>query len=103
MCRVFSKIEVSLTYSRPARIAPIDQRLVTPVFEDLLKGIIVNYPVPPLPIYNYSIFLPLLYLPGRNSLSLPGYEYLIITEEDFIEQVRRLAIGRFKRGSLQKY
>ncbi len=39
----YSQIEVKLRYSRPAQIEPIDSRIYSNAFEDLLKNSVMNY------------------------------------------------------------
>jgi hypothetical protein len=91
-CRVYSYIEVAIKYSCPARLEPIDSRLVSPVFEEMLQGVLLNYP-------RQGDICP-------SSLNLTkqapneGCEYLIITpnDDDIVAAFSRLAQWKTQKG-----
>ncbi|TLX70282.1 hypothetical protein E9993_22415 [Labilibacter sediminis] len=41
--RLYSKVEVQVTYSKPAQVQQIDQRLVSEPFEKMLESLVLNY------------------------------------------------------------
>lgn len=46
--RVYSKIEVRISYEKPGQVGPLDMRLYSPAFETLLDAIVLNYESRPL-------------------------------------------------------
>jgi hypothetical protein len=85
--RVYSKIEVRINYDQPAQIEGIEERLESEAFESLCESFILNYKSPD------------KYLTRRyKSVGSPSVDYLIITHDDFFNQVGTLADWKEKKG-----
>ena len=101
--KVHSKIEVRLNYNRPAQVEAIDKRLESPAFEELCQAFILNYryrpgvikagPSSPSPPMNDAEDFPSW---SENS------EYLIITHDNFFQEVLPLADWKEKKGLTTK-
>lgn len=107
--RVYSKIEVRVSYSHPAQIEGIEKRLESEAFEELCEAFILNYkspdryktrryePYEPPVIEGYSADHSIRYnAPFMSPGS--GADYLIITHENFATQVEPLADWKQKKG-----
>ena len=102
--RVYSKIEVRINYDEPAQVGPLDPRLLSPVFEELLESFVLNYQPRPL---TMDKFVPMLwaYSPSMSSTDIDspddgitGVDYLIITHDDFYREIRELAFWKNRKG-----
>ncbi len=91
-CRAYFQIEVALNYNQPARLEPIDPRLVSPVFEEMFQGLLLNYP-------RQGDTHPNITLRSKQIPS-EGCEYLIITPDDpaIVAELSRLAQWKTKKG-----
>lgn len=104
--RVYSKIEVRLNYDEPAQVGPIDIRLFSPAFEELLEVFVLNYQLRPVyypwllkadnPFDVFTDTDGIIVAPER------GADYLIITHDDFYNQVLDLAAWKNQKGLLSK-
>lgn len=99
--RVYSKIEVRINYDEPAQVGPIDIRLFSPAFEELLEVFVLNYQLRPV----YYPWLLKADNPVAESTDTDGImlgpvsvDYLIITHDDFYNQVLDLAAWKNKKG-----
>jgi hypothetical protein len=90
--RVYSQIEVALNYNQPARLEPIDSRLESPVFEEMLQGLMLNYPRSG----GAHHLLPL----RARQIPTEGCEYLIITPDDpgIVAEFSKLAQWKTQKG-----
>ncbi len=70
----FSNIEVRLKYDRPAQVQRIDERIESPVFEEMLKSAVLNYKAPERMIQRLGL---------KQSDWEEGCDYLIITHSKF--------------------
>ncbi|MHA2066048.1 MAG: C25 family cysteine peptidase, partial [Candidatus Thorarchaeota archaeon] len=104
--KVYSKIEVRINYDEPAQVGPLDPRLLSPAFEELLEAFVLNYQ--PRPITMYKIFQPMV-VAYSGSISvidseespngeMTGADYLIITHDDFYHEIRELATWKNIKG-----
>lgn len=90
--KVHSKIEVRIDYDGPAQVGEIPARLKSPAFENLYQGLVANY--------NYHTDLP--FFPDEYTSGTGGAEYLIITHDDFEDEIEPLADWKDKKGILTK-
>ncbi|MHA1639099.1 MAG: C25 family cysteine peptidase [Candidatus Heimdallarchaeota archaeon] len=92
--RAYSKIEVRINYDRAVQIKPIPSRLFNLNFHEMLEDLILNYDYSPswkwLPYYTSVL----------NKKT--GAEYLIITHDDFYNEIKPLAIWKEKKGVATK-
>lgn len=86
--RAYSKIEVRINYHHPSQILGIEERLESPAFEILGKAYILNYKLP-------ERYVLRRYFPWLKG---PSVDYLIITPEKFLNQVKPLADWKQKKG-----
>jgi hypothetical protein len=88
--RAYSKIEVRINYDRAEKMRPIPSRLFSPNFHELLTDSVLNYRYSPswdlLPHHDFSV------------VERTGSEYLIISHEDFVDEIRPLAVWKEKKG-----
>jgi hypothetical protein len=88
----YSRIEVKLKYSKPAQIQPVDPRIYSPSFEDLLKKLVVNFK-------DYSRFA----RGEARQHKEVGCDYLILTHGDFYNATdNNNPIVRFAEWKRQK-
>ena len=100
--KVHSKIEVRLNYNRPAQVEAIDERLESPAFEELCQAFILNYRYRPGFAAGSSSPSP----PMNDAEDFPSWsedaEYLIITHDNFFQEVLPLADWKEKKGLTTK-
>ncbi len=88
--RAYSKIEVRINYDRPEQMKPISTRLFNPNYHALLNELVLNYKYGPsfdlLPHHDFSV------------VERTGSEYLIITHDDFYDEIKPLANWKEKKG-----
>jgi hypothetical protein len=91
-CRAYFEIEVALNYNQPARLEPIDSRLMSPVFEEMFQGLLLNYP-------RQGTKCPHSTFRARQPPT-QGWEYLIITMDNpaIVAEVGRLAQWKTQKG-----
>jgi hypothetical protein len=87
--KVYSKIEVRLEYDSPAQVEPIDPRLTSEEFEKLRQSFILNYQYRP----EFQEML---------TSTATGGRYLIITHDDFYDEILPLADWKEKKGLTTK-
>lgn len=97
----YSKIEVRLNYNRPAQIGSIPRRLLSPAFESLCEGLLLNYRYR----HDFGEDFNTKYISKSNqgydlsmSSNEQGAEYLIITNDTFYQQIRPLAKWKEQKG-----
>ncbi|MBN1246778.1 MAG: hypothetical protein JXC32_03930 [Anaerolineae bacterium] len=87
-------VEVRLAYDRPAQLRGIDHRLLSPVFEDLLKATVLNYKPP-------ERFGALAAGGGSSGDEKNGCDYLIITADAYYDKSQAndpiVKLARWKR------
>ncbi len=100
--KVNSKIEVRLDYETPAQVEEIDPRLESPAFEKLYQSFILNYKYRPGFNDKYS-HQSTSNINNLNPFTLSnGADYLIITHDNFFNEVQPLAEWKEKKGLLTK-
>lgn len=88
----YSRIEVKLKYSKPAQIQPVDPRIYSPAFEDLLEKSVINFK-------DYSRFA----RGEARQHKEVGCDYLILTHGDFYNATdNNNPIVRFAEWKRQK-
>jgi hypothetical protein len=100
--KVHSKIEVRLNYNRPAQVEAIDERLESPAFEELCQAFILNYEYRPGVKAGPSSSSPLINGPEDFPSWSEDAEYLIITHDNFFQEVLPLADWKEKKGLTTK-
>jgi hypothetical protein len=89
--RVYTKIEVKLNYDQPAQTDPVSSRIFSPMFEDLLDNMVLNYEYSPsqllAPFYDFD-----------EEQGRTGAEYLIITHDNFYNAIVPLANWKETKG-----
>lgn len=92
--RVYSKIEVRLNYDQPAEVDPVSSRTYSPAFEELLDNFVLNY------LYSPSQY----FSTGASGYRQEndGAEYLIITHDNFYDEILPLAKWKQKKGLTTK-
>jgi len=88
--RAYTKIEVRINYDRAEQVLRIPSRLFNPNFNDMFKDFVLNY--------IYSPSLELLQFYDSNNNERTGSEYLIITHDDFYDEIKPLALWKEKKG-----
>jgi len=92
----YSRIEVRIKYDQPAKIEPVDKRIMSPVFEELLSASIENFKVS-------ERFADTEAPPGDYKR---GCDYLVITPAAFYNSndpnnsIRRLCEWKHRKGLL---
>ena len=87
LLRIYSKIEVRVSYDHPAQIEGIEERLESEPFELLCEAFVLNYKHPD------------EYLSRRyKDVGSPSVDYLIISHDDFDTQVEPLADWKENKG-----
>jgi hypothetical protein len=88
--RAYSKIEVRINYDRAEKMRAVSSRLLNPNFHEMLQDLVLNYIYSPtwelLPYHDFSVE------------ERTGSEYLIITHDDFFDEIRPLALWKEKKG-----
>jgi len=85
--KLYSKIEVRIDYDQPAQIEEIEKRLISEPFEKICKAFILNYKAPK----------GLLPAPTRNKDGT-YVDYLIITNDTFLQEITPLKDWKLKKG-----
>jgi len=91
---VFSQIVIRLNYDVPTQTRPVAPRLRADLFDSLLSKSLLNFLDREIPRPQIFDFI-------QTSVNFPGSaEYLIITVDEFLEDVQRLARWKNRKGVL---
>ncbi|MHC4154596.1 MAG: C25 family cysteine peptidase [Planctomycetota bacterium] len=88
--RAYSSIEVRIEYDYPAQTRGIEMRLESNAFEDLCENVILNWKSP-------GAFVERMGVAGIDA-DPSGAEYLIITHDNFEDEVKFLTEWKRKKG-----